>query len=253
MRKKSILFALTVTAVIAVTILTGSKEGMFWGFPIITSAEQSSETQQNENLQVETVFDDINQLAKDYKANPSSAKAKQITEMVFDNLSVLEIPAGEKNQIINQVANAHFNGSSNIRESNVVAVLNNLATTANAPDYAYASAEQAEVTRKYLNRLVPDLVTANGAMNDIEAFAVFAGLLSQKLDNEDFMVTPSVFAARMNNLNDDQIPGIPVDNGTVEVVQDSPQIDAMIGAVNSYVNSKNRLSSSDIITMIGIQ
>ncbi len=212
--------------------------------PVETNAQQ---TQSN-------VFSSINAMAKQNKLSPRLKGTKNITQMLIDNLSVLDIPVTSKNTIIQEVAICHMNGSSAIDETNIVAAINNLATQSSAPNYAYTNTEQVKVIRKFLNRLIPDLVSSSGNMSDLESFAVFTATLSQKVDNDAFMVTPSEFTASLGSSVNQPFPGSTASEtvGT-EVMQPSAKAVQMEGVVTSYAASSSMLSSGSIISMIGIQ
>jgi hypothetical protein len=243
-------FIIAALVLIGMGMLVGIKGNNYWGLTVVTNAEKNS---QSVNNLTGTTFPDINQSAKNYKANPNYETARELARKTFDAISILEIPDSDKNQMLDQVAAAHLNGSSNIAEANIVTVINNLAAAADAPDFAYVNAAQVTVTRKYLNRLMPDLVSASGGMSDVEAFTVFTGLLSQKIDNEDFMVPPGQFNFDVNNITGNDIPGRPRNNGQVQITQETPKTYQMIQAINNYAGSKRRLAATDIITAIGIQ
>ena len=245
-RKIKVFFAATALLIAGTFMFAGN----YFNFPMSASAEKASES---ENFSGGQSFQELNQMAKDYKAAPSQAFARTLAGKAFDAVSILEISEAEKSQLLDQVSIAHFNGSSNIQESAIAAVANDLASRAEAPAFAYTDVNQVGVVRKYLNRLTPDLVTANGGMTDIEAFIVFTGLLSQKIDNEDFMVAPGQFTANTNDVTGNEIPGRPQHSGEVQVTQESAQTYQMLNAIDSYVKSKNALAANDIITSIGIQ
>lgn len=238
---------------VAIATVVGLSDNSVLDFPAVTNAEENAGNTAYDNLTQVSAFDEINRLGRDNKTNPTLEKAKNLAVVIFDNFSILEIPTGEKLQITEQVGTAHFNGSSDIQNINIVSTINSLASSSAAPDFAYTSLEQVDVTRKYLSRLVPDVVSTSGGMSDLEAFAVFVGLLSQKIDNEDFMVTPTQFTARVDSLSGSQVPGNPIEGGRVEVVQETAETYRMIEAINNFVGSKNRLATSDVILMIGIQ
>jgi hypothetical protein len=212
--------------------------------PVETNAQQ---TQNN-------VFSAINTLAKQNKLSPTIKKSKNLAQMLIDNLSVLDIPVTSKDSVVQQVAMCHLNGNSAIDENNIVAAINNLATQSSAPNYAYTNTEQVKVVRKFLNRLIPDLVASSGNMNDMESFAVFTATLSQKVDNDAFMVTPSEFTTSLGSAASQPFPGSAASNTVgAEVMQPSAKAIQMEGVVTSYAASSAMFSSSNIITMIGIQ
>jgi hypothetical protein len=212
--------------------------------PVETNAQQ---TQSN-------VFSTINGLAKQNNSSPRIKSTKHIVQMLIDNLSVLDIPVTTKTSIIQEVATCHMNGSSTIDENNIVAAINNLATQSSAPNYAYTNTEQVKVIRKFLNRLMPALVSSSGNMSDLESFAVFTATLSQKVDNDAFMVTPTEFTASLGSSASQPFPGSTA-SGTVgsEVTQPSAKAIQMEGVVTGYAASSAMLSSGSIISMIGIQ
>lgn len=220
--------------------------------PMTNAMEKSTNESVNESSEAAS-FDEINQMARDYRATPTLESARDLVRTVFDSICIVDIPESEKNGIVNQVATASYNGGSNIPDSNIVATINNMAAIANAPDIAYTNLTQVSVTRKFLNRLIPDVVSASGDMNDIEAFTVFVGLLSQKLDNEDFMVPPDQFSHELGNLTGSEVPGNPIEGGRVDVVEELPETYQMISSINNYLDAKDRLASNDLILMIGIQ
>ncbi len=195
----------------------------------------------------------INEKAKENKSNPSFEKSREIADLLVENLSVLEIPEYLRTPISEQVANATMNGASTIDENNIVATINNLADQSSAPAYAYTNTEQVRVVRTFLHSLIPDVVTLNGTMTDLEAFAVFIGTLSQKVDNDAFMVTPAEFTISMSNPANQPFPGSSASvTPNAEAVSESVKSGEMLGVVNSFVGSKNMLASQDIILMIGI-
>ncbi len=249
-RKNKVIFTVAITLFIGMFATMGLMNNNYFNFPLVTNAEKTSETETIVNGQD---FETINQLAKAYKANPSSTAARDLVGKIFDAISIIEVPANEKSQMLDQVAASHFNGSSNIPESNIVVAVNDLASRAEAPNFAYTDLAQVVITRKYLNRLVPDLVSANGGMTDIESFVVFTGLVSQKIDNEDFMVPPGQFMVDSTNVSGNEVPGRPERSGEVSVTQESAETNQMINAINSYVSSKRTLAGSEVITLIGIQ
>jgi hypothetical protein len=212
--------------------------------PVETNAQQ---TQSN-------VFSAINTLAKQNKLSPTIKKTKNLAQMLIDNLSVLDIPITSKDSIIQQVSTCHLNGSSAIDENNIVAAINNLATQSSAPNYAFTNTEQVKVIRKFLNRLMPDLVSSSGYMSDLEGFAVFTAMLSQKVDNDAFMVNPSEFTTSLGSSSSQPFPGSTA-SGIVgaEVLQPSAKAIQMEGIVTGYAASPSMASSNNIISMIGIQ
>ena len=249
-RKNKVLFAAPVLLLIGTFMVIGLTGNDYVNFPMAANAGTSSTS---ENSIPGQSFQEINELAKSYKASPSQAAARTLVSKAFEAVSILEISEAEKSPLLDQVSAAHFNGSSNIQESTIAAVANDLASRADAPAFAYTDIDQVVVVRKYLNRLTPDLVSANGGMTDIEAFVVFTGLLSQKIDNEDFMVAPGQFTANMNNVTGNEIPGRPEHSGEVELSQESAETYQMLNVISGYVNSKNALAGNDIIASIGIQ
>lgn len=199
------------------------------------------------------IFATINQKARENKTNSSLSKSKELAELIIEGLSVLEIPKYLQTSVIEQVANAHLNGASGIDENNIAIAVNNLADQSDAPDYAYTNTEQVKIARKFLNRVIPDVVSSNGNMNDLEAFAVFTTILSQKVDNPSFMVTPTEFTINLGNANNDPLPGS--SSAAVLVLEEeaeSVKTTEMFQAIQNYMGSKNRLSSDEIISMIGI-
>ncbi len=249
-RKSKVFFAASVLLFVGAFMLMGLTRNNYFDFPVVTNAEKNSETVSNITGED---FTAVNQLAKNYKAAPSYATARELANKALETVSILELSESQKSPILDQVAAAHFNGSSNIQESNIVTTINDLAARANAPNFAYTDADQVAVTRKYLNRVMPDLVSANNGMTDAEAFVVFASLLSQKIDNEDFMVAPGQFTANMNNVTGSEIPGRPENSGQVEITQESAQTYQMLDAINNYIGSKQSLAANEVITMLGIQ
>lgn len=240
-RKVFVVFALL--TILGLAVLGGISTDYFF-YPIETSAQQSQNNP----------FAEINELAKQNKLNPTTKKSKAIVGKVIDALSVLDIPITSKEEVVQQVATAHLNGASAIDENNIAAAINNLAVQSSAPAYAFTNVEQVKIVRKYLNRLMPDLIASNGNMNDIEALAVFTGILSQKFDNEAFMVTPAEFTASLGTNPAQPFPGTSSANALVlETSQTTAKMSEMANLLSSYTSSGNMLTSTNIITNIGIQ
>ncbi len=240
MKKK--MFVLAVFSILTLAVLVGISNDLFFA-PITTEAQQNSPRS----------FDDINADIKENNSNPSYDLSAKIANDLFTNLSVLEVPSPVKSSLTNDVALAHLNGTSLINNASIVSAANNLATQASAPSYAHTNEEQVKVVRTFLNRLIPDLVKTEGDMNDLEAFAVFVATVSQKVDNEAFMVTPAEFTASMNQNISQPFPGSS-EAGIVniEVVQATPKMEEMVNVITAYANSKNLASSEDILNSIGI-
>jgi hypothetical protein len=243
MKQKKTILMLGIVSIIALITFGGISTDYF--SPVSTDAQQ---TQAN-------IYGVINQKAKQNKATISLSQSKEIVGLLIENLSVLDIPVELQTPTIDQVANAHLNGASLIDENNIAIAVNNLASQSSAPNYAFTNTEQVKVVRTFLNRLIPDLVSANGSMNDLEAFAVFIATVSQKVDNDAFMVTPAEFTTSMGNSVAQPFPGSSAaSTATVpEVGQESAKAAQMLGIINSYAGSKRRLSSNNIVSMIGIQ
>ncbi len=200
------------------------------------------------------VFETINQKARENNLNPSFAQSEEIASMIIDNLSILYIPKQMQTGTIEQIATAHLNGLSYIDENNIVASVNDLAERAQAPDYAYTNVEQVKVVRTFLHRLMPDLVSSSGEMTDLEAFAVFTATVSQKVDNDAFMVAPEKFSASLQKHTNQPFPGSSESiSTTLEVNPQSDKADAMLNAVDNLINSPDMLAPSEIVVNIGIQ
>jgi len=200
------------------------------------------------------IFALINEKAKQNNSAPTFTKSEELVGLVIEGFSVFDLPGELQDPLKEQVATASLNGLSGIDENNVVAAVNNLAAEASAPGYAYTNVEQVKVVRTFMNRLTPDLVSASGPMTDIEAFAVFIATMSQKVDNDAFMVTPAEFTANLASPVNQPFPGSSAAAaGVSEASQESSKMSEMQIVVDSYVNSKRRLPSSSIISTIGIQ
>lgn len=213
--------------------------------PVSTTAQQSQQD----------VFAAINQKAKENKQSPSFAKSEELAGLLIQGLSVFELPEELQTPIKQQMATASLNGSSMIDENNIAIAVNNLADQAGAPNYAYTNFEQVKVVRKFLNRLIPEVVSGSGQMTDMEAFAVFVSTLSQKTDNDAFMVTPAEFTASMGASNSEPLPGSSAANASnvPEALPESVKANQMLGVIEGYLGSKRRLTSNNIISTIGIQ
>jgi hypothetical protein len=242
MKQKKMIVILGIAVVVGLTMLGGISTKYF-NSVVPTNAQQSQTNP----------FAVINQKARENKLNPSFAKSKEIAGLLVTNLLVLEIPQDLQSPITDQVANANMNGTSIIDESNIATAVNNLADQSAAPAYAYTNTEQVKVVRTFLHSLIPDVVKLRGNMDDEEAFAVFTATLSQKVDNDAFMVTPAEFTASMGNPANQPFPGSSAAGSiTAEATQESGKANQMIRVVNSYMESKRRLNSNSIISMIGI-
>jgi hypothetical protein len=240
MKKKIIVFA--VFSALAIITLVGISNDLLFS-PVSTKAEQNAPRS----------FDEINEDIKLNNLNPSYDGSKKIANDLFANLSVLEIPNYVQDTLASDVSLAHLNGSSYINNSNIVSAANDLAGQASAPAYAYTNEEQVRVVRIFLNHLIPDLVKSEGPMNDLAAFAVFVAVVSQKVDNEAFMVTPAEFSANMNQTVSQPFPGSPESLATeIEVIQTTPKMNEMLNVISSYAGSKNMASSNDILNAVGI-
>lgn len=242
MRKRKTLVFLGITVALGLSILGGLSKNRF--NPLVPTSAQQSQS---------NPFELINQQAKANKTAPTFAKTQEIADLLIEHLSVLDIPAVMRTPITEQIANASLNGNSTIDENNIVNAVNNLASSSAAPSYAYTNAEQVKVVRMFLHGLMPDVVSISGNMTDLEAFAVFIATLSQKVDNDAFMVTPAEFTASMNTPASQPFPGT---SGAVtqnaEIGQQSAKAAEMLGVVDNYANSKDRLASEDIVSSIGI-
>lgn len=243
MKRKNLIVILGIAIILGLTLLSGISTNYFK--PVSTAAQQTQTS----------VFTIINEKARGNKRHPSFSKSEELVGLLIEGLSIFEIPVELQTPIKEQVANAHLNGLSGISENNIAISINNLASQASAPNYAYTNAEQVKVVRKFLNRLIPDVVSSNGEMTDLEAFAVFITTLSQKSDNDAFMVTPAEFTASMETSGNHPFPGSSAASAPVapEVNQESAKAAEMLEVVNNYVSSENRMSSNNIVTMIGIQ
>lgn len=240
MKKK--IFVLAVFSALAIVALVGISNDLFLS-PVATKAEQTTPVS----------FDEINEYVKQNNLNPSYDTSQKIAENLFINLSALEIPNYIQDSFTDDVALAHLNGSSNINNSNIVSAANSLATQASAPAYAYTNDEQVTVVRTFLNRLVPDLVKTEGPMSDLEAFAVFVATVSQKVDNEAFMVTPAEFTASMNQPVSQPLPGSPESEVVgIEVIEPTAKMNEILNVITNYAGSKAMASSDDILNSVGI-
>lgn len=210
------------------------------------------------------IYAAINLKAKENKApRPSAtpeeladsfAKSAELARLVIAAFSVFEMPEDLQTNITDQVANASLNGSSDLDDNNIVAAVKTLADDSAAPDYAYTNVEQVGVVRTFLNRLIPEVVPANGPMTDMAAFAVFLAAISQKTDNDAFMVTPAEFSASLAASTNEPPPGSRASNAlnVPEAVKESAKANQMLQVIEAYVGVKDRLSSNDIIAAIGL-
>lgn len=241
MKQKKTIVILGIAIILGLAAFSGKLTDHFK--PVSTKAEETGNP-----------YSAINQLVRQNNANPSFSDSKEIAGLLIQHLSVLEIPEYLQTSVADQIATANLNGTSNITDAGIATAINNLADQSSAPAYAYTNTEQIKVVRSFLHSLMPDLVQVSGNMSDLEAFAVFVATLSQKVDNDAFMVTPAEFTASLNNPANLPFPGSSesvtpvVENGGESVKQAE-----MLGVVNSFVNSKNMLASNDIVSMIGIQ
>jgi hypothetical protein len=243
MRQKKTIVVLGIAIILGLTALGGISTQYF--SPISTSAQQPQGN----------VFEVINQKAKENAANPSFSKSEEIAGLLIENLLVLDIPAYSQTSVKQQVANAHLNGLSGIDENSIVSAVNNLADASVSPDYAYTNPEQIKVVRTFLNRLMPDLVSPSGNMSDLEAFAVYIATVSQKVDNDAFMVTPAEFTASMAAPTTQPFPGSSEAEASniPEASQETVKTIEMLSVIEDYVGSKNMLAPTDFVSMAGIQ
>jgi len=242
MKQKKTIVILGIAIALALAVFGGSATDYFQ--PVPTSAQQNPGD----------IFATINEKAKLNKSAPTLTKSEELVGLVIEGFSVFDVPGELQDPIKEQVATANLNGLSGIDENNVVAAVNNLATQSAAPAYAFTNVEQVKVVRTFMNRLVPDLVSASGPMTDIEAFAVFVATMSQKVDNDAFMVTTTEFSTNLATPVSQPFPGSSA--AAVAVAQASPESTKaaeMQTVVDTYVNSKRRMPSESIISTIGIQ
>lgn len=242
MKEKKKIFFLVITLSLSLIVFGGISISSL--NPVSTKAQTSSVID----------FNTINQMAKTNNESPSFWTSQEIAGALIDNLSTLYIPKELQTTTIDQVAAAHLNGSSAIDENNIVNSVNALATQASAPSYAFTNFEQVKVVRTFLNRVMPDLVSPSGPMTDLEAFAVFVATVSQKTDNDVFMVTPAEFTASMGSSTTQPFPGSTAAGQTaLSVETESIKAAEMIEVIDEFVNSKNMMSGNDMISSIGIQ
>ena len=241
MKQRKRIVILGTIIVLGLAALGGLSTGFF--NPVPTTAQQ------------EDIFEQINETARENKENPSVAKSEELAGLLIDGLSIFELPGELQTPIKEQIAAASMNGSSGLAESNVVSAVNNLAAQAAAPDYAYTNVEQVQVVRKFLNRLIPEVVSGSGPMDDMEAFAVFVATISQKTDNDAFMVTPAEFTASLSQPANSPFPGssAAAASNVPEALPESTKAAEMLGVVEAFTTSKSMIPSSDIISTIGIQ
>lgn len=242
MRKRKTLVLLGIAVALGLAIFGGVSKTRF--SPVVETGAQ-----QNPG----NPYEYINQQARDNKITPTFAKTQDIADQLIEHLSVLDLPPLMRAPITEQVAYASLNGNSTIDENNIANAINNLASQSAAPSYAYTNVEQVKVVRKFLHALMPDLVSLNGNMGDLEAFAVFIATMSQKVDNDAFMVTPAEFTTNLNTPVSQPFPGT---SGAItpnaENAPESVKSVEMLGVVENYVNSKERLAAEDIVASIGI-
>lgn len=240
MKKKTLVIA-AFTALTLATII-GMSNNLFFS-PVSTNAQQNTPRS----------FEEINEDIKQNNLQPTYIGTEKILNDLFTNLSALELPNNVQASLASDVALAHLNGTSVINNINIVSASNSLATSSSAPSYAHTNDEQVKVVRTYLNRLLPDGVKTEGEMNDLEAFAVFVAVVSQKVSNEVFMVTPAEFTASMNQASTQPFPGSSeAEIVDVEVVPDTVKMDEMFTVITDFAGSKQMVSSNDIVSSIGI-
>lgn len=241
MKQKKMIVILGIVSFLGLAALSGLSTGYF-----SSTVQTSAQGQRNP-------YDQINEWARQNNADPSFEKSEAIAGMLVENFSVLEIPEYLLEPITEQVAAANMNGASTIDENNIAGAINTLADQSSAPDYAYTNAEQVRVVRTFLHSLIPDVVKPHGNMTDLEAFAVFVATMSQKVDNDAFMVTPAEFTTSMGNPVSQPFPGSSAALATdAEAAQESVKANEMLGVIDGYMQSKQRLASEDIITLVGI-
>lgn len=200
------------------------------------------------------IFEVINQRARANSLNPDLEKSEDIARLIVEHLSVLYVSDSMLRPFLQQIAAAHLNGAGSIDENNIVSAVNQLALSSGAPAYSATNVEQVKVVRTFLHRLMPDLVSSNGLMTDLEAFAVFTATVSQKVDNPAFMVTAEKFSANLQLPVNQAFPGSTEAGSTaLEVNASNEKHQEMLNVVNNYVNSANTISATEIITTLGIQ
>ncbi len=240
MKKK--MFILTVFVGLGLFAFIGLSNNSLFS-PISTNAQQTPEYS----------FDELNELVKQNNASPDLTLSITIADGLFDNLSVINIPKVVQDPLSEDIATSYLNGSSAIDETNIVFAINNLANQASAPSYASTNVEQVKVVRTVLSRLIPDLVSSNGSMNDMEAYAVFVAIASQKVGNEAYMVSEAEFTTTLNTTPIQPFPGTTeFETNETSIVQSTLQMDEMLNVLTSYSNSKDLASTGDIISWIGI-
>jgi hypothetical protein len=165
--------------------------------------------QENSSSNAQARFASFNSKARLAKSGDERA-VRDLADEVFTEFGYSEV-AGVlslfKDRLVRAEINYRRTGNGGIPERNVVRMLNGLTKELGAPDYARVSVHQVRYLRVNLLPVFPSFIGHSSTrqsnrsiidpeMSPLEATGLTLLLVTQKLANEDFQVTPEEWTAR---------------------------------------------------------
>jgi hypothetical protein len=231
----------------------------------------SAPTSQPDYLEMTHRVASLNAKAK--KANDGDYRAVQeLTDEVlkeFGGPQMNEALSLFKDRVASSEARYRLHGNDAVSEGKLVSALNRLTQKVGAPDYAKVSVTQLRYLRVNLMTAYPSLISQSSTqepkksalahkMSPLEAAALSLLIVTQKLSNEDFQVTPEQWAARRHQKQiakwEAHRKGISSreDKGPkARLVPDNAKSKALEQAFRTHPGSLDQLID-DLLTEIGI-
>ncbi len=165
--------------------------------------------QENGSSNAQARFASFNSKARLAKSGDERA-VRDLADQVFTEFGYSEVAGALslfKDRLVRAEVNYRRTGNGGIPERNVVRMLNGLSKKLGAPDYARVSVRQVRYLRVNLLPVFPSFIgrsstkqsdksIINSEMSPLEATGLTLLLVTQKLGNEDFQVTPEEWTAK---------------------------------------------------------
>jgi hypothetical protein len=173
------------------------------GLATISAKVGVSPGQENRGLESQGRFASLNSKARLAEGGDETA-IRELADEVFNQFASPEMTSvlsPFKDRLVLAEVNYRLQGKGGVSEKSVVQSLNKLTKQLGSPDYARVSTGQVRYLRVNLMGAFPSFFSQPTAhvdleMSPLEAVGLTLVLVTQKLSNEDFQVTPEEWAAR---------------------------------------------------------
>jgi len=165
-----------------------------------------------QNKPAQNPLADINAKAKRSKGGDRQS-ISELADDIFSQYGLLDsipsVKASIKERLIKAEMNFQKKGGASVREEKIATMINELTTKLGGPEFMKTDAQQVRFLRVARMAQLPDLInqsqtrrkthkSIHSELSPLEAMFIAMDLIYQKLNSDDFQMTPSEFRADIN-------------------------------------------------------